>query len=182
MRDEWQIDCSDHGPGVQWLQHGRNVREFTLLVPVVPVGVNSPGSMQTKPKPKKTTCNTSQLSKSIRSKESKGSNLRYLDSGCHDTLEATTMSVSCAEPILFMWVWYLKCWESLKIHWLNYHHCHCPHWSLIYAHCGRKSMSPLSNRPTWIWICTDFFPTHPVFFLISNTSVSKAMATRRASH
>ena len=81
MRDEWQIDCSDHGPGVQWLQHGRNVREFTLLVPVVPVGVNSPGSMQTKPKPKKTTCNTSQLSKSIRSKESKGSNLRYLDSG-----------------------------------------------------------------------------------------------------
>ena len=102
--------------------------------------------------------------------------------GCHDTLEATTMSVSCAEPILFMWVWYLKCWESLKIHWLNYHHCHCPHWSLIYAHCGRKSMSPLSNRPTWIWICTDFFPTHPVFFFISNTSVSKAMATRRASH
>ena len=50
MRDEWQIDCSDHGPGVQWLQHGRNLREFTLLVPVVPVGVNSPGSMQTKPK------------------------------------------------------------------------------------------------------------------------------------
>ena len=135
-----------------------------------------------KTRTKKTTCNTSQLSKSIRSKESKGSNLRYLDSGCHDTLEATTMSVSCAEPILFMWVWYLRCWESLKIHWLNYHHCHCPHWSLIYAHCGRKSMSPLSNRPTWIWICTDFFPTHPVFFLISNTSVSKAMATRRASH
>ena len=129
MRDEWQIDCSDHGPGVQWLQHGRNLREFTLLVPIVPVGVNSPGSMQKTPKQKKkTTCNTSQLSKSIRSKESKGSysNLQYLDSGCHDTMEATTMSVSCAEPILFVWVWYLKCWESLKIHWLNYHH-HCPH-------------------------------------------------------
>ena len=70
MRDEWQIDCSDHGPGVQWLQHGRNLREFTLLVPIVPVGVNSPGSMQTKPKPKKTTCNTSQLSKSIGSMDS----------------------------------------------------------------------------------------------------------------
>ena len=50
MRDEWQIDCSDHGPGVQWLQHGRNLREFTLLVPV---GVNSPGSMQTNPNQKK---------------------------------------------------------------------------------------------------------------------------------
>ena len=106
MRDEWQIDCSDHGPGVQRLQHGRNERKFTLLVPVVPVGVNSPGSMQTKPNQKlkiKTTCNTSQLSKSIGSKESKGSNLRYLDSGCHDTLEATTMCyTSCAEPILFV--------------------------------------------------------------------------------
>ena len=55
-------------------------------------------------------------------------------------------------------------WESLKIRWLNYHLCRCPHWSLIYAHCGRKSMSPLSNTPTCIWICTDFFPTHPVFF------------------
>ena len=107
MRDEWQIDCSDHGPGVQWLQHGRNLREFTLLVPVVPVGVNSPGSMQTKPKPppKKTTCNTSQLSKSIRSKESKAS---YSNLRCHHTTEATTMCyTSCAEPILFVWLWYL---------------------------------------------------------------------------
>ena len=24
-------------------------------------------------------------------------------------------------------------WESLKIRWLNYHLCHCPHWSLIYV-------------------------------------------------
>ena len=52
--------------------------------------------------PKKKTCNTSQLSKSIRSKESKGSysNLQYLDSGCHDTMEATTMSV-LSVPNLF---------------------------------------------------------------------------------
>ena len=151
MRDEWQIDCSDHGPGVQWLQHGRNVREFTLLVPVVPVGVNSPGSMQTKPKPKKTTCNTSQLSKSIRSKESKGSNLRYLNSGRmsrHPGGHHNERS-SCAEPILFVWVWYLKCWESLKIHWLNYHH-HCPHWSLIYGHFGRKSMQITTFKHTHV--------------------------------
>ena len=151
MRDEWQIYCSDHGPGVQWLQHGQNVREFNLLVPGWTVRVRC------KQNPNKnyikTTCNTSQLSKSIRSKESKGSysNLRYLDSGCHDTMEATTMCyTSCAEPILFMGVWYLKFWESLKIRWLNYHHCHCPHWSLIYAHCGRKSMQITTFKHTHV--------------------------------
>ena len=82
--------------------------------------------------------------------------------GCHDTLEATTISVSCAEPILFVWVWYLKCWESLKIHWLNYHHCHCPHWSLIYGHFGRKSMQ-----------ITTFKHTHVnlnLYRILSNTS------------
>ena len=104
---------------------------------------------KTQTPPKKTTCNTSQLSKSIRSKESKGSNLRYLDSGCHDTMEATTMSVSCAEPILFMWVWYLKCWESLKIRW-DYHLCHCPHWSLIDAHFGGKSMQITTFKHTHV--------------------------------
>ena len=40
---------------------------------------------------------------------------------------------------------------------LAYHHC--PHESLIY---GNPCKSPLSNTPTWIWTCTDFFPTHPV--------------------
>ena len=53
MRDEWQIDCSDHGPGVQWLQHGRNVREFTLLVPVVPVGGEQSGFDANKTQTKK---------------------------------------------------------------------------------------------------------------------------------
>ena len=94
---------------------------------------------------KKNTCNTSQLSKSTGSKESKGSysNLRYLDNG----IDVTTprRPPQCASPrvpnpFCFCAVWYLKCWESLKIHWLNYHHCHCPHWSLIDAHFGRKSM------------------------------------------
>ena len=46
----------------------------------------------------------------------------------------------CRTHSVFVRLWYLKCWESLKIHWLNYHHCHCPHWSLIDAHFGRKSM------------------------------------------
>ena len=153
MRDEWQIDCSDHGPGVQWLQHGRNLREFTLLVPVVPVGVNSPGSMQTKPKPPQkkqhVTHHSSQNLLDPRNPRGQTCDIWTVE-GCHDTLEATTMSVSCAEPILFVWVWYLKCWESLKIHWLNYHHCHCPHWSLIDAHCGRKSMQITTFKHTHV--------------------------------
>ena len=58
IRTVIRITCETNGKltaltTVQWLQHGRNVREFTLLVPVVPVGVNSPGSMQTKPNPPK---------------------------------------------------------------------------------------------------------------------------------
>ena len=129
--------------------------------------VNSPSSMQTKPKPKKTTCNTSQLSNSIRSKESKGSysNLRYLDSGRMSRHHGGHHNERLVRRTHSVCVALVPGWESLKIRWLNYHHCHCPHWSLIYAHCGRKSMSPLSNTPTCIWICTDFFPTHPVFFL-----------------
>jgi hypothetical protein len=152
MRDEWQIDCSDHGPGVQWLQHGRNLREFTLLVPVVPVGVNSPGSMQTKPKhpPKKTTCNTSQLSKSIRSKESKGSNLRYLDSGRMSRHHGGHHNERLVRRTHSVCVALVPGWESLKIHWLNYHHCHCPHWSLIDAHFGRKSMQITTFKHTHV--------------------------------
>ena len=58
---------------------------------------------------KKTTCNTSQLSKSIRSKESKGSNLRYLNSGRMSRHSGGHHNerLECAEPILFVWVWYL---------------------------------------------------------------------------
>ena len=149
MRDEWQIYCSDHGPGVQWLQHGQNVREFNLLVPGWTVRVRC------KQNPNKnyikTTCNTSQLSKSIRSKESKGSysNLRYLDSGCHDTMEATTMCyTSCAEPILFMGVGTWNFGKASKSVGLIIIIVIVPTDPLIYAHCGRKSMQITTFKHT----------------------------------
>mgnify|MGYP006862608786 CR=1 FL=1 len=142
MWDEWQIDCSDHGPVVAtWPKCTRVYFTGTR--------VNSPSSMQTKPKPKKTTCNTSQLSNSIRSKESKGSNLRYLDSGRmsrhpgghhNERLVCRTHSVC---------VGLVPGWESLKIRW-NYHLCHCPHESLIYGHFGRKSMQIATFKHTHV--------------------------------
>ena len=110
---------------------------------------------------KKTTCNTSQLSKSIRSKESKGSNLRYLDSGRMSRHHGGHHNERLVRRTHSVCVALVPGWESLKIHWLNYHHCHCPHW-LMPILVGNPCKSPLSNTPTWIWICTDFFPTHPV--------------------
>ena len=159
MRDEWQIDCSDHGPVVAtWPKCTRVYFTGTR--------VNSPSSMQTKPKPKKKKHVTHHSSQNLLDPR----NPRGPIQTCNIwTLDVTT---PWRPPQWASWVCrtYSVCvglvpgWESLKIRWLNYHLCHCPHWSLIYAHCGRKSMSPLSNTPTCIWICTDFFPTHPVFF------------------
>ena len=72
--------------------------------------VNSPGSMQTKPKPPQkkqhVTHHSSQNLLDPRNPRGQTCDIWTVE-GCHDTMEATTMSVSCAEPILFVWLWYL---------------------------------------------------------------------------
>ena len=167
IRTVIRITCETNGKltaltTVQWLQHGRNVREFTLLVPGWTVRVRC--KQNPNQKKKHVTHHSSQNLLDPRNPR-----------GPIQTCNIWTVDVTTPwrPPQWASWVCrtYSVCvglvpgWESLKIRWLNYHLCHCPHWSLIYAHCGRKSMSPLSNTPTCIWICTDFFPTHPVFFL-----------------
>ena len=155
MRDEWQIDCSDHGPGVQWLQHGRNVREFTLLVPGWTVRVRC--KQNPTPPPKKTHV-THHSSQNLLDPRNPRGPIQTCEIWTMESMSAhhgghhNVLHLVCRTHSVFVRLWYLKCWESLNLlnlfgilsgissHWLNYHHCHCPHWSLIDAHFGRKSM------------------------------------------